>query len=768
MGYPCHNSGHINRHTSKHQKGYKKGNNHPPFHRYMLALLLLAIGLCACDSSEQPGPTPTPATTTPQAAPQAHYVGADHCQGCHDDAYQDWRNSHHDLAMQPVHADTVLGDFNNARFDYNGMTTEFSRQGDTFLITTDGPQGKPQQYPVAYVFGVYPLQQYLIALPQGKLQAFGVAWDARPKAEGGQRWFHLYPEEAVDSQHYLHWTNQSQNWNFMCAECHSTNLNKQYDGDTRTYNTTWSDIDVACEACHGPGSNHLLWADQQQRNQYRFNQPQGLTHRFRERHNVHWQINPESGQPQRSQPAQARTEIQVCAACHARRAQLFEDNRQGQPLLESFLPATLDAGLYHSDGQVNDEVYVYGSFLQSKMYQAGVTCSDCHNPHSLDLKAPGDGVCQQCHESGYGQPEHHHHQASNAPRCVDCHMPVKNFMVVDARRDHSFRIPRPDLTEKLGTPNTCNHCHSEQSAHWAAQQIQSWYPEPNPGYQDFAETLAAARAHAPTAKMPLQALASDLTQTAIVRATAARLLEPYLDADSLQTLTQALQDPDPQVRSAATQSLRALPPELRWSLLSPLLQDPVRLVRVMAAEALADIPAPSLAPKEARLLDSAGAEYLASQRFNGDTPAAQVNLGLFALKQGQPQQALQHYQEAIALDDTWIPAYINLADLYRMMQQDEQGKALLESALQTFPTAEDLHFSLGLLLIRQQQHKAALPHLEQAATLAPHNARYQYVYAVALHSAGQSRQALQVTRAALERLQDANLSALEQELSRQE
>ena len=731
----------------------------------IIGLFLITACLSACDKEPEPASqTAESKSASKLPLPQPHYVGAQHCRGCHEKAYQDWQESHHDLAMQEVSADTVLGDFNDTHFDYNGVTTGFFRQDDQYVIETDGPDGNPARFPVAYVFGVYPLQQYLIALPGGKLQAFGIAWDSRPQTEGGQRWFHLYPDQPVDHQDYLHWTNQSQTWNFMCAECHSTNLNKNYDSGKRSYNTTWSEMDIACEACHGPGSNHLLWASEEKRDQYRFKGKQGLTHLFSERTNVHWMINTETGQPQRSEPAKQRTEVQVCAACHSRRAQFFEDNRQGQNLLQSFLPATLDAGLYHSDGQVNDEVYVYGSFLQSKMYQAGVTCSDCHNPHSLALKLPGDGVCLQCHESGYAKPEHHHHKAESA-QCIDCHMPVKNFMVVDARRDHSFRIPRPDLSAPLGTPNACNDCHREKSAQWAAEQIKRWYPEPNLGYQDFADIIAAGRQAKPSAKEPLQGLASDLTQSAIVRATAAGLLASYLDQSTLPTLSQALQDPDPLVRIAATRSLQTLPPDLRWPLLSPLLQDSVRMVRVIAAETLSDIPLQTLAPQDARLLQSGVAEYVASQNFNGDSPQSQVNLGLQAMLQGQPEQALAHYKEAIALDDTWIPAYVNLADLYRMLQQDEKGKAVLSKALIRFPEAADLHFSLGLLLIRQQQHNDALTYLKQAATLAPDNARYQYVYAVGLHSAGHTREALQITRNALKTLQDQNLAELEQQLS---
>ncbi|ADJ29578.1 multiheme c-type cytochrome [Nitrosococcus watsonii] len=734
---------------------------------YLFLALAMAC-LTACNNPDENLQSESKQTTvTPQPLPKPHYVGGKHCQSCHGSQYADWQGSHHDLAMQEINDESVLGDFNHAQFEYAGVTTEFFRENGQFMIRTEGPNGALKTYPVAYTFGVYPLQQYLLALPGGRLQAFGIAWDSRPEEEGGQRWFHLYPNEQVSPQDPLHWTKHSQNWNFMCAECHSTHLEKNYRPRGRTYNTQWSDIDVSCEACHGPASNHLLWAKEERSPKYRFDGNKGLTHLFNEREGVHWSINKVTGQPQRSQARPTATEIQVCAACHSRRSQFFEDDRHGQPLLASFLPSTLESQLYYSDGQIHDEVYVYGSFLQSKMYQAGVTCSDCHNPHALSLKAPGEQVCLQCHTAKYASQQHHHHKAhKNSPQCVDCHMPSKYFMVIDERRDHSFRIPRPDLSATLGVPNTCNSCHSEQSAPWAAQHLEDWYGQPNPGSQPFAEVFSAARNGRSDAKPSLQALAVDTTQPAIIRATAARLLESYLDQDVLKTLSACLQDSDPLVRVSATQALsvNTLPAELRWQILKPLLYDSIKMVRVMVAEQLSDIPRGHLSPDDQHLLQQATQEYLASQAHNADSPQSQLNRGLFSLHQGNVNEALNHYQEAIALDDTWLPAYVNLADLYRLMEQDDKGKAVLQDALQRFPDSADVHYSLGLLFVRQLNQPEGLKHLKKAAQLAPQNARYQYVYAVGLHSAGQIKEALWVTRAALQNHQTNDLIRLEQQL----
>ena len=326
------------------------------FYLQLITLLLMTILLGACEKDAYSTNQSVKNADAMRALPEPHYIGGEHCQSCHQKAYQDWHNSHHDLAMQEVSSTTVLGNFNDIRFDYNGVTTEFTKKDDQYIIKTDGPDGNLTSYNVAYVFGVYPLQQYLIEVAGGRLQAFGIAWDSRLQSEGGQRWFHLYPDQQLSHQDYQHWTNQSQTWNFMCAECHSTNLNKNYDANTHTYQTTWSEIDVSCEACHGPASNHLLWVSEESKDDYKFFGKKGLTHVFSQGSDAYWVKDTESGRPQRSEPAEQQAELQVCAACHSRRAQFFEDNRKGQNLLESFLPTTLDAGLYHSDGQAIDEV----------------------------------------------------------------------------------------------------------------------------------------------------------------------------------------------------------------------------------------------------------------------------------------------------------------------------------------------------------------------------------------------------------------------------
>ena len=715
-----------------------------------ILVLLLAVAAWWAQHTEVQKPSVHPAIIDIQPAGQsalvAEFVGMETCVGCHAEQAERFTNSHHDLAMQKSTDTSVLGDFNDAVFEFGGITTRFSRRGAEFVINTANEQGEYQDYLARYTFGIYPLQQYLLELPGGRYQAFSVAWDARLKEQGGQRWFQLNPEfNGDDSDKAFHWTGRNFNWNLTCAECHSTNLQRNYDPVRNAYKTSWSDIDVACESCHGPGSLHLQWAAAPQQLSAQQVSQKGLTLKFDERHNAIWQHNPESGRPERSLVKTTETEIQVCAACHSRRAQLFDDNTPAQQLVESFLLANLDEGLYHADGQIQDEVFVHGSFVQSKMYDAGVTCSDCHDPHSLELRAPGNGVCLQCHLSDeYQTPKHHFHQDVAGSQCVDCHMPATTYMGVDPRRDHSLRIPRPDQTLSLGVPNACNGCHQQQSAQWAADQVEQWYGHIPQGHQDYAQTLHEARNGKQQSPEALLALLSNQTQPMIARATAASLLQDWPEPEVLDDVRLALGDPDSQLRLGALRALAGRAPFIRWQLAAPLLTDSIRTVRISAVEQLLDI-TPEQVPAEQRSdLQNALDEYVAVQQANADSPSAQVNLALYYQARNQLALAEQSYERALLLDPYFEAAYVNLADLYRGSLRDPDGERLLKDGLQRLPKAASLHFSLGLLQVRQKRLAQALEPLADALEFSPTTVRYRYGYAVALNSIGRRKEALDV------------------------
>ncbi len=720
----------------------------------LIAGITFALFLGWPQSAGQPSLTPV-IPTAPAAAdnamPSAQYVGRAVCAGCHAGQDRLWQGSHHDLAMQEANAQTVLGDFNDAEFRKDGVVTRFFQRDDHYWVNTDGPDGQMADFEILYTFGVTPLQQYLVALPGGRLQALSISWDSRPRAEGGQRWFHLYPDEKIDHRDELHWTKLSQNWNFMCAECHSTDLQKNYDEATHGYRTTWAEIDVSCEACHGPGSRHVAFTEKQPGHEQIDPETLGLTHRLDERKGVNWPIQTATGNAQRSSPRTTTREIETCARCHSRRGQWFGDYQPGQPLMNTHLPALLRAGMYHVDGQIDGEVYEYGSFLQSRMFQAGVTCSDCHEPHSLKLRAEGNGVCLQCHGAEkYASEQHHFHPANSVgAQCVECHMPAKHYMVVDPRRDHSFRTPRPDLTVKIGTPNACTGCHADRSAQWAATELKRRLGHDPTGFQDYAATLQAARADAADAEERLSALLRNPFQPAIARATAAAELGAHLTPESFPLLVQALDEAEPLVRAAALESLDRVPPQHRWEATHALLRDPVRVVRAMAAEALAGTPGELIPAGDRVDFLNASEEYLAAQRNNADDPGAVVNIGNFHAARGQAAEAEQAYREALALNPDWVPAYVNLADLYRQTDRDGEGVGLLQEGLARQPRAVALHHSLGLAFIRRKNLQAALASLKAALDLAPKDNHLRYVYAVALHSTGKTHEAKAVVKAGL-------------------
>ncbi|WP_425055716.1 ammonia-forming cytochrome c nitrite reductase subunit c552 [Pseudomonas abyssi] len=699
---------------------------------------------------------PTPAAEVPPSPVSTlstgpEYVGRQTCASCHAEQSEQFNGSHHDQAMQEANTQTVLGDFADQTFSFGGVTSRFFQREEQFWVNTANAEGEYSDYRVDYTFGVYPLQQYLLAMPGGRYQAFSVAWDARPAEEGGQRWFQLNPDvNGDDPVKALHWTGRQFNWNLMCAECHSTNLERNFDSVSNSYNTGWSEIDVSCEACHGPASNHLQWATHPDSHPEMAN-TLGLTVRFDERQGVNWLPNA-SGHPERTVPRTSEKEIQACAACHSRRAQLFDDRQDAGLLVENYLLSTLDQGLYHPDGQIQDEVFVHGSFLQSKMYQVGVTCSDCHNPHSLELRLPGDGVCLQCHQANqYQTPKHHFHSTAAGSACVDCHMPATTYMEVDPRRDHSLRVPRPDLSVTLGTPNACNQCHTDQSAEWAAEHVRQWYGHTPQGLQQYAEVFAHARAGASSAEQGLLELLANESQPAIARATAASMLQSWPGPEVAQSLFVALRAEDPQIRLGALQAVSSYPPITRWQLVSHLLEAPERVVRLQAAAQLLDIPPEQMRGDDIKRLRDAQDAYLAAQQANADDTSAQLNIGVFYQTRGQLALAEDAYQRAIELDPYFIAAYVNLADLYRASFRDPDAERLLKTGLQQLPEAAPLHFSLGLLNVRSKQMDQALSALRQAVTLDPDTSRYRYVLAVALNSTGQRAEALAELEKGLQR-----------------
>ena len=421
------------------------------------------------------------------------YVGSESCKSCHETAYNDWKGSHHDLAMMEANETSVLADFNTT-FTSQGVTSKFYKEDGKFFVHTEGKDGIYDDFEIILTFGIEPLQQYIVEFPRGKFQCLRTAWDTEKKL-----WFDLYPDMKLVHDEWIHWTKGGLNWNTMCSDCHSTLVKKNYNPVKDSYNTTYSIIDVSCEACHGPGKEHVEIAESDE---------------FKNNPDT---INRYLGKLYMGKYTLPKQMVDDCARCHSLRTQYTEYYDHEGIYMDHYAPDLLRDGVYFGDGQILGEVYVYGSFIQSKMYAQNVKCNDCHNIHSLELKFQDNELCLQCHEpEKYDVKEHHFHEVkTEAAECISCHMPGRIYMGNDFRRDHSFRVPRPDLTARYGVPNTCNEagCHDDQSAEWAAKAVKEWYG-PN-RVPHFSDVLAFGRSREPEAIPQLINLANDKTQPAI-------------------------------------------------------------------------------------------------------------------------------------------------------------------------------------------------------------------------------------------------------------
>ncbi len=666
------------------------------------------------------------------------FIGSENCKRCHEAEYANWTGSHHDLAMQLPDEDTVLGDFDDASFVYNGVTTRFYRDGDRFMVRTDGEDGQLTDFPVAYVFGVYPLQQYLLPLSRGRLQALSIAWDARPASQGGQRWYHLYPDESVDHSDPLHWTGPYQNWNTRCAECHSTDVKKHYDPDSRSFDTRYAEIDVGCEACHGPGKRHRDLADKGAlADVHGGGFPTALAQRGE------WSFPENENIARRDEPLESRAQVDSCGRCHARRGTLG-DYHYGADLLDTHRLSLPQSPLYYHDGQILDEVYVYGSFVQSKMHLAGVVCSNCHEPHSARLRASGNGVCAQCHKpAAYDTGEHHHHPAdSSGALCANCHMPETTYMGVDPRRDHSMRVPRPDLSVVMGTPNACNRCHTDRDAQWSLDQLRDWGVRFRDTGSHPARSFALLDAGDTRAVPAIAQLANDPAAAPIWRATAMEALGQVGGREATRTMAALLYDDDSIIRTSTVRSLQFLSLPQRFQLLAPLMDDEITAVRMEVAVALAGVPLGQVPPEQADKLRALFAEYEKIQRQHTDMPGVLMQLGLFRANRGDAPAAEAAYREALALNPQLVPAYLNLADLLRAGQRDNEARQMLLRALAVAPESGDTLHALGLLETRSGSRDKALDYLRRAAQLETLGTRHRFVYAIALHDLGRPRDAV--------------------------
>ncbi len=691
-------------------------------------------------------PTVQPAKAQPVVVTPAKMVDEQQCRGCHSEQMKDWQGSHHQLAMQEANAETMLGDFNNVTFKAQNETTRFSRKDDGFWVNTPGIDGKNADFKVAYTFGIAPLQQYLIEVGEGRLQALGVAWDTEKN-----RWFHLYPGQGVNFKNPLHWSKPSQNANFMCVECHTTGYKRNFDAAKNTFDSQWNSLGVGCQACHGPASNHLEWTAKKG----------DLIH---------------AGFAVDLKDKDATVEIETCARCHSRRAPLGDGYTVGKRLMDDYLPSPLTRELYALDGKIKDEVFEHGSFAQSKMFDKGVRCSNCHNPHSTELKAPGNGVCLQCHNTAgktsvtgvdgkglqaknYDSIEHTRHTPGQpGSQCVDCHMPGKFYMGNDFRHDHSFSIPNPERAKKLGTPDACLTCHQGKAGDKVTEQFKLWNTATTAQAPRYDESLWLIRNGQPGAAQALYEQLQRSNLPAIQRATLLAELPLYPSEQALKLATKDLSNPAPQVRESAVRAISAfLPPPERAPLLTPLLDDPVKAVRIVAARDLLSVARNGLGSAQANW-NAAIAEYEAVQKSLAERAESNLNLAMLYQASGRNDEVESLLRTALKRDPDFYPALVTLVQWLEANGRGQEAQTLLAQSLKEHPDNALLQHTQGLALVRAGQSAQAMPALRKAAQLEPQNAQYGYVLAVALHDSGKVDEACEE----LERLlnvQPANRNA---------
>ncbi len=674
----------------------------------------------------------------------AEYVGSTTCKDCHQEQFKGWRGSHHERAMDHANAQSVRGDFNDVTVEFDGKQNRFFRKGDQYWVKIADAKGKLRDYQISYTFGYEPLQQYMVEFDDGRIQLIPFAWDTRPAVSGGQRWFYLHPEQSEPHQEFF-WTNAGQNWNYMCADCHSTNVKKNFDLEKNHYQTRYSEISVGCESCHGPASDHLKSVSAQiPSGQASLGFDRNLSKAVDQ-----WAL--EKGMTTASPVnIEASDQVLTCAQCHSRHVQISEaDPIATGNFGDRYRLTLVDQTHYYPDGQVFDENYVYGSFLQSKMNANGVVCSNCHDPHTAELVMPIEQVCTQCHQpESYAVESHHHHPLDSAgAQCVNCHMPETTYMQIDDRRDHRWHLPKPAVSQQLGTPDVCLSCHTSKGSDWSTKHTKVWSMGKAPADdQPFAPVFAASNQGYREAASALSHIAQSASHADIIRASATARLAPFGDTNTLIAVARGAKSPNELIRLAAAQGAANLPIAERWRVLSPLLSDEVLAVRAEAVSSL--MPQwVEFSRQQQEKIQPVLDEYLETQAFNADRGFSHVNRGNMLMYQGDFTAAKKAYLEGIRIEQGFDAAHLYLAELYRRLGDEHGARKQLKTGQQLNPNNGEFSYRLGLSEIRDKRYQKAEGYLKTATELSPDNARFHYVLGLALEKRVPQEAALSLAKA---------------------
>ena len=629
--------------------------------------------------------------------PDNHFLGDQNCKECHQVEFDDWQGSHHDKAMQIADSISVLADFNGEKFTSQGVTSHFYKKDNDFYVNTEGADGKYHDYKIVYTFGITPLQQYIVQFPNGHYQCLRTAWDSVEN-----KWFDLYPDFKVVHSEWLHWSRGGLNWNNMCADCHSTNVRKNYDYDTHSYDTNFAIINVNCEACHGPGKKHVEDVER-------------LGDEYVDTQTFQMTLN--------TSPKEL---VDQCARCHMRREQFSEFFNFEGTMLDHYYPQLIAERLYHPDGQILDEVYVYGSFIQSKMYQNNITCNNCHNSHSLKLRFEGNNLCAQCHiPEQYDTPKHHfHEQDTEGSQCINCHMTGKYYMGNDFRRDHSFRIPRPDLSLKYGSPNACTGCHDDKDNEWAWEEFKKQYGEVDSIH--FSDKLAPGIARQPNAHVGLTELMNDKSQPEIARASAARALSNYNSQSFIDEYLALLNDDSPLVRGASVDVLSEINNTDYIRSFLPLLEDPKRSIRIKAFYGLGGLEESNIPEEYKEVYDKVKKEFFVHLKTNSDFAGGRIKKANYYIKKGEIVKAISDYESALEIDYLNNQARLNLANLYYSIQDFNNAEKAFKVVIKQEPEFGPTYYSLALLYAELNRTDDAIEQMQNAVKRMPENTRVYY------------------------------------------
>ena len=670
-------------------------------HIVLFSSLFLILFSCKEEKKEVYKPVPKAAQknvfVSTKQIPDAHFLGDESCKECHQNQFKDWQGSHHDKSMQIATRTTVLADFKGEKFNSQGVKNRFFNKDGVFYANTEGPDGKNHNYKIEYVFGITPLQQYIVKFPDGHYQCLRTAWDSKKN-----KWFDLYPDFKVVHSEWLHWSRGGMNWNTMCADCHSTNVRKNYDEKTHSYNTEFALINVSCEACHGAGKQHV-----------------DDVHKFGDSYR-------NTGTMQMTLDTKPKELVDKCARCHMRREQISDKFNFEGTMLDHYYPQLIDNTIYHPDGQILDEDYVYGSFVQSKMYHNDVTCTNCHDAHSLKLKFKDNKLCTQCHTpEKYDTEKHHFHlTGTDGAKCINCHMPGKFYMGNDFRRDHSFRIPRPDLSVKYGTPNACTGCHKDKDDTWAAENFIKQHGIPD--YTHFSELLIPGLTGAPNALESLTTLAKDKSQPEIARASAVKQMSTYRNNKTVNDLLRFLNDKSPIVRAASVDALNEISNPEYINYFLPLLKDKKRAVRVKAFNALGALDESKIPAEYSFFYKKVKKEFFTYLDITSDFVGGRVNRANYHLKKGNITKAIEGHESALKIDPINNIVRTNLANLYYQNKDFMKAEKAFKTIIKQEPLYGPTYYSYGLLLSELKRTEEAIAQLEIATKYMPDNVRVYY------------------------------------------